>query len=72
MSDNMSDSEDFDNFQYNDFKDVNEEINQLKRNPQTSGMFVSGWDDADQDVDIVKNPKGKLLILLNLIIFKSS
>ncbi|VVC90540.1 ankyrin repeat domain-containing protein 49 [Leptidea sinapis] len=40
-----------------DFKEIADEIERCKRNPETSGMFVSGWDDADQDVDLVKNPK---------------
>ncbi|KAJ0182618.1 hypothetical protein K1T71_001987 [Dendrolimus kikuchii] len=52
----MSDSEDSDTY-VNDFKDLQDEIDKCKRNPETSGMFISGWDDADQDVDIVQNPK---------------
>ncbi|XP_072944800.1 ankyrin repeat domain-containing protein 49-like [Epargyreus clarus] len=51
----MSDSEEE---QYaKDYKEIAEEIKQRKSNPQTSGMFVSGWDDADQDVQLVKDPK---------------
>ncbi|RVE49352.1 hypothetical protein evm_005967 [Chilo suppressalis] len=52
----MSDSED-DISEINNFKEIQAEIEKCKRNPETSGMFVSGWDDADQDVDVVKNPK---------------
>ncbi|CAH0724750.1 unnamed protein product, partial [Brenthis ino] len=51
----MSDSEDEGKIQ--DFKEISEEIEKCKKNPETSGMFVSGWDDADQDVNIVKDPK---------------
>ncbi|XP_037298583.1 ankyrin repeat domain-containing protein 49 [Manduca sexta] len=53
----MSDSENSETTEYNNFKEIQEEIEKCKRNPETSGMFVSGWDDADQDVDVVKNPK---------------
>lgn len=53
----MSDSED-ENKEMKSFAEVNDEIKQRKRNPETSGMFVSGWDDADQDVEEVKDPKG--------------
>ncbi|XP_047544969.1 ankyrin repeat domain-containing protein 49 [Vanessa atalanta] len=52
----MSDSEDEER-KVRDFKEISEEIERCKRNPETSGMFVSGWDDADQDVNLVKNPK---------------
>lgn len=51
----MSDSED--ESKIKDFKEISDEIERCKMNPATSGMFVSGWDDADQDVDLVKNPK---------------
>lgn len=53
----MSDSED-ENRELKSFAEVHDEIKQCKRNPETSGMFVSGWDDADQDVEEVKDPKG--------------
>lgn len=53
----MSDSEDSDD-QMRKMLEIKNEIDKCKRNPETSGMFVSGWDDADQDVDVVKNPKG--------------
>ncbi|XP_034836077.1 ankyrin repeat domain-containing protein 49 [Maniola hyperantus] len=52
----MSDSEE-EEIKLKDFKEISDEIERCKKNPETSGMFVSGWDDADQDVDIVKNPK---------------
>ncbi|XP_041975622.1 ankyrin repeat domain-containing protein 49 isoform X2 [Aricia agestis] len=52
----MSDSEDDDIFK-RDFNDIADEIDRCKKNPETSGMFVSGWDDADADVNVVKNPK---------------
>ncbi|KAJ8735468.1 hypothetical protein PYW07_007088 [Mythimna separata] len=52
----MSDSED-ENKEMKSFAEVHDEIKQCKRNPETSGMFVSGWDDADQDVEEVKDPK---------------
>ncbi|XP_068626638.1 ankyrin repeat domain-containing protein 49 [Battus philenor] len=52
----MSDSED-ESLNIRNYKEVADEIKRCKRNPATSGMFVSGWDDADQDVDLVKNPK---------------
>lgn len=55
----MSDSED--ESKIKDFKEISEEIERCKMNPATSGMFVSGWDDADQDVDLVKNPKGVII-----------
>lgn len=42
-----------------DFKDIADEIDRCKKNPETSGMFVSGWDDDDQDIQDVTNPKGK-------------
>lgn len=55
----MSDSEDSDNhiYDYKSFDQVSEEIQRRKKNPETSQMFVSGWDDADQDLDLVKDPK---------------
>lgn len=56
----MSDSED-EETHIKSFAEVHKEIEAFKKNPETSGMFVSGWDDADQDVDIVKNPKGLYL-----------
>ncbi|OWR54015.1 ankyrin repeat domain-containing protein 49 [Danaus plexippus] len=40
-----------------DFKDIADEILRCKKNPETANMFVSGWDDADQDVEVVKDPK---------------
>ncbi|XP_022117497.2 ankyrin repeat domain-containing protein 49 [Pieris rapae] len=40
-----------------DYQEIAEEIEKYKRDPETSEMFVSGWDDADVGVDIVKNPK---------------
>ncbi|XP_059048143.1 ankyrin repeat domain-containing protein 49-like [Achroia grisella] len=49
------DENDFDSLR--DIHDIHDEIEKYKRNPETSGMFVSGWDDADQDVDLVKDPK---------------
>ncbi|CAG4979263.1 unnamed protein product [Parnassius apollo] len=52
----MSDSENEEIYARN-YQEITDEIERCKRNPETSGMFVSGWDDADQDVDIVKNPK---------------
>ncbi|XP_026731255.1 ankyrin repeat domain-containing protein 49 [Trichoplusia ni] len=56
----MSDSEDEEKH-IKSFAEVHKEIEAFKKNPETSGMFVSGWDDADQDVDIVKNPKANCL-----------
>ncbi|GBP29291.1 Ankyrin repeat domain-containing protein 49 [Eumeta japonica] len=53
----MSDSDDSDTFDRKGFQDVAAEIERCKKNPETSGMFVSGWDDADQDIDFVKDPK---------------
>lgn len=53
----MSDLDDFDS-EPGSLQDIHEEIERYKKNPSTSGMFVSGWDDADQDVDVVKDPKG--------------
>ncbi|XP_047025204.1 ankyrin repeat domain-containing protein 49 [Helicoverpa armigera] len=52
----MSDSED-ENKEIKSFEEIHDEIQEYKRNPETSEMFVSGWDDADQDVDVVKDPK---------------
>ncbi|XP_062524625.1 ankyrin repeat domain-containing protein 49 isoform X1 [Bombyx mori] len=52
----MSDEDDSD-VEAKYFKEISDEIQTLKKNPETSGMFVSGWDDADQDVDLVKDPK---------------
>lgn len=43
-----------------DFKDIADEILRCKKNPETANMFVSGWDDADQDVEVVKDPKGTI------------
>lgn len=54
----MSDSEGSDD-QIKDLLEIKHEIQKCKNDPATSGMFVSGWDDADQDVDVVKDPKGK-------------
>lgn len=53
----MSDSED-EGAKIQEFKEVAEEIKKCKKNPETSGMFVSGWDDADQQIDVVKDPTG--------------
>lgn len=53
----MSDSEE-ESVNVRNYEEIAKEIERRKTNPETSGMFVSGWDDADQDVDIVKNPKG--------------
>lgn len=53
----MSDSEGSDD-QIKDLLEIKHEIQKYKSNPATSGMFVSGWDDADQDVEIVENPQG--------------
>lgn len=58
----MSDSEDSDLFEEQpkrSFQDIHAEIERCKKNPATSGMFVSGWDDPDEDVEEVKDPKGK-------------
>ncbi|XP_075971213.1 ankyrin repeat domain-containing protein 49-like [Anticarsia gemmatalis] len=52
----MSDTED-EETQVRSFSEIHEEIERCKKNPETSGMFVSGWDDADQDVDTIKDPK---------------
>ncbi|CAH2050245.1 unnamed protein product, partial [Iphiclides podalirius] len=52
----MSDSED-EATNARTYQEIANEIERYKSNPETSGMFVSGWDDADQDVDIVKNPQ---------------
>ncbi|CAG4965273.1 unnamed protein product [Colias eurytheme] len=51
-----SDSED-EVIKHRDYKEIADEIERCKRNPETSGMFVSGWDDAEVDVDTVKNPQ---------------
>ncbi|CAK1544627.1 unnamed protein product [Leptosia nina] len=40
-----------------DYMEIANEIEEYKKNPKTSGMFVSGWDDDDVGVDVVKNPK---------------
>lgn len=56
----MSDSED-ENTQLKSFSEIHEEIERCKKNPDTSEMFISGWDDTDQDVNVVKDPKGKTL-----------
>ncbi|XP_011560093.3 ankyrin repeat domain-containing protein 49 [Plutella xylostella] len=52
----MSDSEE-DTVNVNDFEDIHAEIERRKKNPETSGMFVSGWDDEDEDIEEVKNPQ---------------
>lgn len=57
----MSDSEDETKI-VKSFEEIHNEIKQCKRNPETSGMFVSGWDDPDQDVEEVKDPKGVYFI----------
>jgi hypothetical protein len=59
----MSDSEESDVFNEDpirSFHEIHDEIERCKKNPATSGMFVSGWDDADEDVEEVKDPKGNL------------
>jgi hypothetical protein len=61
----MSDSEN-DTIEVNNFQEIQKEIEKCKRNPETSGMFVSGWDDADTDVDICNDPKGNLKELIGL------
>lgn len=53
----MSGSEDSDDH-IKDLLEIKNEIQKRKTDPATSGMFVSGWDDADADVDVVKDPKG--------------
>ncbi|XP_047984923.1 ankyrin repeat domain-containing protein 49-like [Leguminivora glycinivorella] len=56
----MSDSEESDTFNeepVRSFHDIHDEIERCKKNPATSGMFVSGWDDADEGVEEVKDPK---------------
>lgn len=55
----MSSSEDSDD-QIKDLLEIKHEIQKRKTDPATSGMFVSGWDDADQDIDVVKDPTGYL------------
>lgn len=60
----MSDDEDVDAFDFKSFQEVSDDINQHKTHPDTSGMFVSGWDDADQGVEEVKDPKGKLYVYI--------
>ncbi|XP_026758729.1 ankyrin repeat domain-containing protein 49 [Galleria mellonella] len=55
MSD--SDSDGNDSFNPKDIHEIHDEIEKYKSNPETSGMFVSGWDDANQDVELVKDPK---------------
>lgn len=39
---------------------ISDEIKRKKRDPATSGMFVSGWDDAEADEGVCeeKNPHG--------------
>lgn len=54
----MSDSEEDEYKLRKNFQEISDEIERYKSNPETAGMFVSGWDDAEQDVDSVKNPKG--------------
>lgn len=56
----MSDSEDSDD-QVKDLLNIKKEIDTYKKNPATSQMFVSGWDDPDQDIDLVEDPKGTIL-----------
>lgn len=53
----MSDSED-EETATRSFTEIQREIEQCKKNPETSGMFVSGWDDADEGVTTVSDPKG--------------
>ncbi|XP_013194725.1 ankyrin repeat domain-containing protein 49 [Amyelois transitella] len=53
----MSEDEDYDTFNVKNLQDIHDEIEKCKKNPKTAGMFVSGWDDAEQDIDVVKNPK---------------
>lgn len=63
----MSDLED-EEVKIKEFKEVAEEIKRCKKNPETSGMFVSGWDDADQDVNVVKDPTGILYKVKNFFV----
>lgn len=53
----MSDSDDSDTFRPNTLQEIHEEIKRCKKNPDTSKMFVSGWDDDDQDVDFANKPR---------------
>lgn len=57
----MSDSDDSDG-RVKDLINIKKEIDTYKKNPDTSQMFVSGWDDADQDIDVIEDPKGVILI----------
>lgn len=54
----MSDSDDSDTVDPRRYQEISEEIMKYKKNPETAGMFVSGWDDADQDIAAVEDPKG--------------
>lgn len=55
----MSDSEDSDVVDPRPLEEIHKEIKRCKKNPTTSTMFVSGWDDADDDVAVVSDPKGR-------------
>lgn len=55
----MSDSEDSDTVDPRPLEEIQEEIKKCKKNPSTSSMFVSGWDDADEGVQAVQDPKGE-------------
>ncbi|KAL4716026.1 hypothetical protein ACJJTC_002791 [Scirpophaga incertulas] len=52
----MTDSDE-DNLNFDDLQNITKQIERYKNDPDTSGMFVSGWDDADQDVTVVDDPK---------------
>ncbi|XP_028176344.1 ankyrin repeat domain-containing protein 49-like [Ostrinia furnacalis] len=53
----MSDSDDSDIYQHRAFREIHRAIRNYKKDPKTAGMFVSGWDDADEGVDEVENPE---------------
>ncbi|KAJ2947777.1 hypothetical protein O0L34_g9559 [Tuta absoluta] len=52
----MSDSDESYTVNPTSLEDIHDEIEKCKSNPDTAGMFVSGWDDADEDVDPITDP----------------
>lgn len=61
----MSSDSDEEPLNFRDYRGIADEIENYKSNPETAEMFVSGWDDADDGVDIVKNPKGKNYFIIS-------
>lgn len=48
---------------------ITQEIEKKKQDPELRGMFVSGWDDPDNDIGIEADPKPRGLYEQTLLIY---